>query len=619
MPRNYVRTSDRKKWENKDMEAAISDVVKKVSSLNAAALRYKIPEPTLRRYFKNRVRLSEGEKIELKFPQNLGRFGKTFSGEQIEELKKYVIDIDKRAFGLSKKQFANICFDYAEKNNVNHRFNKEKKMAGEGFIRDFMKECGLTMRKPESTSVARLMAFNRVNVGNFFDVLRDVRLKYSFTAEQIYNVDETGFSTVATKTPKVISPIGTRRVIKISSAERGVTVTCVCAMSATGNYIPPFFIYPRVRMNPKFLEGAPPGSAAVPHISGWMTASNFVNYLKHFASNTRPSIQHPILLLMDNHASHVTLEAIQFCRENGIVMLGFPPHTSHRMQPLDVGFYGPLKTAYSLASDDFLVSNPGICINITHIPKLFGTAYLKVTNLQTAVNAFRVTGIEPFDSNIFRDEDFQPSLTTNIQNVELNTIEESLPEDIDSPIPSTDNNSSAEIQSRSHSMIAENIIQSIDPIPSTSQTLPPLPVTIKKITRKPRKKLPSFLLSGTPVKEALEQKKKIEEEKELKRQKRLTEKANKKKKSNKKAPRRQLEFFSSSDDELSYPVPYIDTDDDMDSSDTEDNKLCIICSEQGKDEIWYQCFKCFKWAHSECSGWDKKEASHRPYKCDFCI
>lgn len=57
-------------------------------------------------------------------------------------------------------------------------------------------------------------------------------------------------------------------------------------------------------------------------------------------------------------------------------------------------------------------------------------------------------------------------------------------------------------------MIAENIIQSIDPIPSTSQTLPLLPVTIKKIARKPRKKLPSFLLSVTPVKEALEQKKK---------------------------------------------------------------------------------------------------------------
>lgn len=64
-------------------------------------------------------------------------------------------------------------------------------------------------------------------------------------------------------------------------------------------------------MNPKFLESAPPGSAPVPHISGWMTATNFVNFLKHFASHTRPSTLQPILL-MDNHAFHVTFEAMYY-------------------------------------------------------------------------------------------------------------------------------------------------------------------------------------------------------------------------------------------------------------------------------------------------------------------
>lgn len=44
---------------------------------------------------------------------------------------------------------------------------------------------------------------------------------------------------------------------------------------------------------------------------------------------------------------------------------------------------------------------------------------------------------------------------------------------------------------------------------STSSALPPVPVASKKTARKPRKKLPSFFLSGTPVKEALKQKKKI--------------------------------------------------------------------------------------------------------------
>lgn len=126
MPRKYERTSDRKSWANKVMEAVILDVTRKVLSLNAAALKYKIPEPTLRRYFKKRVRHLEGGAFEVEFPQNLGRFRETFSVAQVEELKQYVTDIDKRAFGLSRKQFASVCFDYAEKNGLSHRFNAEK-------------------------------------------------------------------------------------------------------------------------------------------------------------------------------------------------------------------------------------------------------------------------------------------------------------------------------------------------------------------------------------------------------------------------------------------------------------------------------------------------------------
>lgn len=193
------------------------------------------------------------------------------------------------------------------------------------------------------------------------------------------------------------------RVIKISSAERGMTVTRVCGMSVTGNGIPPFFLYPNVRMNPRFLQGAPPppGSAAVLRVSGCMPNPNFIHYLKHLASHASPSIQHSILLLIDNHVSHVTLEDIQFCRDNGTAMLGFPPHASHRLQSLDMGFYGPLKTAYSHNWDNFLVYSSVFCITVTDIPKIFCNACLKVITHQTAGNAFRATSIEPFESNIF--------------------------------------------------------------------------------------------------------------------------------------------------------------------------------------------------------------------------
>ncbi|KAG8226083.1 hypothetical protein J437_LFUL006390 [Ladona fulva] len=71
-----------------------------------------------------------------------------------------------------------------------------------------------------------------------------------------------------------------------------------------------------------------------------------------------------VLLLMDNHATHTTLEAVDFCRAHNIFLLGFPPHTSHKQQPLDVIFYSPFKAGYRQGCDDFMVNYPGSAIAI---------------------------------------------------------------------------------------------------------------------------------------------------------------------------------------------------------------------------------------------------------------
>jgi DDE superfamily endonuclease len=54
----------------------------------------------------------------------------------------------------------------------------------------------------------------------------------------------------------------------------------------------------------------------------------------------------PILLLMDGHGSQITLEMRTLALENNIHLLCLPPHTKHCLQPLDVGFFGPLQAAW---------------------------------------------------------------------------------------------------------------------------------------------------------------------------------------------------------------------------------------------------------------------------------
>ncbi|KAG5866986.1 hypothetical protein JTB14_028175 [Gonioctena quinquepunctata] len=230
--------------------------------------------------------------------------------EQLEVLRTYIIDIDKRAFGLTRMQCRRLVYDFAEGDGIPHRFNRQLEMAGEDWLFNFMKKNKLSLRKPEATSIGRLMAFNKVNVDAFFSTLREIRQKTPYEPHQIFNVNETGISTVPPKLSQSISPTGARRVSKIVSGERGKNVTAVCCMSATGKNISPFIIFSRKRMKPESIQGTTVGTFGFCSDSGWMTADLFHSYMQHFAKYASPSEVNPILLLLDNHASR-----INFCRE----------------------------------------------------------------------------------------------------------------------------------------------------------------------------------------------------------------------------------------------------------------------------------------------------------------
>ena len=51
------------------------------------------------------------------------------------------------------------------------------------------------------------------------------------------------------------------------------------------------------------------------------------------------------LLICDGHNSHISSDVIHHCIANDIVLMLLPSHTSHLMQPLDVGIFEPLKQA----------------------------------------------------------------------------------------------------------------------------------------------------------------------------------------------------------------------------------------------------------------------------------
>jgi len=253
------------------------------------------------------------------------------------------------------------------------------------------------------------MAFNmpKAQHGVYSELLKS----HTFTPSAVWNMDETGVTTVQRPT-KIVATKGIRTVGKLTSGERGTTVTVICAFSAAGSYLLPIFIYPRKRMLAALLAGAPPQSIGSKSDSGWSDASLFLDWLKLFAVFTCCSKENPHVVILDGHRSHKTLDAVNYAREHGIHLLTLPPHSTHKLQPLDVAFFKSLKSAYNRSADSWMVANPGKRLSVYEIAAVFGRAYLQTATPVKSIRGFEMTGIWPYNRTVFKPEDFTAANVT---------------------------------------------------------------------------------------------------------------------------------------------------------------------------------------------------------------
>lgn len=353
----------------------------------------------------------------------------------------------------------------------------------------------ISVRTPEATSLSRATSFNKANVGVFFNNMSAVLEKYKFEPGDIYNVDETALTTVH-KPAKILAEKNVKQVGSATSAERGTLVTLVGCVNAQGGFVPPFMIWPRVHFKQAMLQGTPPGSSGAAHQSGWMNKVIFLEWLQHFTKHVKCTPERPVLLLMDNHCSHIAISVIDFAKQSGIVLLTFPPHCSHKLQPLDRTVYFPLKKFYSDSCARWMLNNPGKTISIHEIGGLLGEAFPKAFNPTNIISGFRVSGVFPFNPDVFSEDEFLPSSVTDRPIEHTEPAESSdMPTTVQTPIPVRlpPVNSGA---STSHCIVTKKM---------TPQELRPFAKAQPRKATQNRKRVKSMVLTDTPVKDQLEQ------------------------------------------------------------------------------------------------------------------
>jgi hypothetical protein len=131
--------------------------------------------------------------------------------------------------------------------------------------------------------------------------------------------------------------------------------------------------------------------------NGWTTNAAGLNWIKHFDYHTTPRTKGRYrLLILDGHESHHSTDFELYCQDHNIITLCMPPHSSHHLQPLDVGCFGPLKQAYGRQIEMLMRAH------INHVSKLeFLCAFRDAFHISIAKNniqgGFSGAGLVPYD------------------------------------------------------------------------------------------------------------------------------------------------------------------------------------------------------------------------------
>jgi hypothetical protein len=92
-------------------------------------------------------------------------------------------------------------------------------------------------------------------------------------------------------------------------------------MSPTDIFVPPAMIFARKLMNPELFTDAPERTLPMISDTGFINTELFIEWLKQTKEDA-------VLLILDSHISHCSIEAVLFCRERHITLLSLPPHAS---------------------------------------------------------------------------------------------------------------------------------------------------------------------------------------------------------------------------------------------------------------------------------------------------
>jgi hypothetical protein len=233
----------------------------------------------------------------------------------------------------------------------------------------------------------------------WFSLVQDTINKYGIVESDIYNFDETGFLMGQISSEMVITSTERRGKPRVAQQGNREWVTVIQAVGSHGNAIPPYIIFAGKNHLSSWYENNPLPLNSVIAVTknGWTTNERGLDWVQHFNQHTKDRTKGVYrLLILDGHESHHSADFELYCKDHNIITLCMPAHSSHKLQPLDVGCFRALKRSYGKGIEDLMRAH------ITHISKedflpAFCNAFHATFTESNIRGGFRGAGLVPYN------------------------------------------------------------------------------------------------------------------------------------------------------------------------------------------------------------------------------
>ena len=322
-------------------------------------------------------------------------------------LADWLLDMARIGYGRSYEELRLVVKKILDQDQRQNPFTDN--LPGPTWVKAFMRRHPfISLRQSESLSTCRAKGCSPAVLKKWFDEFELFLREHQLTdkAERLWNADESGFP-LQHRSGYVLAPRGAKCVYSLNNSSKQQITTLVC-VNAAGQVVPPMHVFPGERFHCNPVEGGVYGSYMGRSSNGWMDSDLFYGWLSNHFVNWIPPAR-PALLLLDGHSSHINLATAKFAQTNGILLYCLPPHTTHALQPCDVGVFRPLKCNWNKCVSRFVLKNDGKTVDKYSFAKVFKTAWEETHKAATIVNSFRGSGICPLNPKAISPEKLIPA------------------------------------------------------------------------------------------------------------------------------------------------------------------------------------------------------------------